>query len=69
MRLILIASLFASTTILSSGCVLQTQERSQASERSRSGKDDRCRPNQDWDAKQQKCVHRGKGKGARKHDD
>jgi hypothetical protein len=70
MKRTLIASLVASFSLVGPGCLVQTQERSQPSERQRSSQPDgeRCRPSHDWDEKQQKCVHRGRGKGARKHD-
>jgi hypothetical protein len=70
MKTLLIATIFASFSLAGAGCFIHTQERSQASERERSSqpKDERCRPSHDWDERQQKCVHRGKGQGARKHD-
>jgi hypothetical protein len=53
-----------------SGCVLVKSDRkgtgSSRSGLSSPGKKD-CHPSQYWDG--EKCKHKGKGKGARKHDD
>ena len=70
MKHAVITTIFAFTALMGSACVLHTQERSQASERQPSSQPDRerCRPSHDWDEEQQKCVHRGRGQGARKHD-
>ena len=56
--------LLAALFILSlSGCFVVTKDRG----RSRSAsKSKRCHPSQYWDGDQ--CRHKGKGKGARKHD-
>jgi hypothetical protein len=52
------------------GCViLKTPHTSSKSSTKKSGLSSRpeCKPSQYWDG--ERCVHKGKGKGARKHDD
>jgi len=63
-RLILVAALSMSV----SGCLFVPSKvvgtsRNAASKPSGS----RCKPSQEWDG--QKCKHKGKGGGSRKHDD
>jgi hypothetical protein len=52
-----------------SGCVLVKQDRRGPGvvKHELDGKDKRCRPNQYWDG--DSCKHKGKGHGARKHDE
>lgn len=51
-----------------SGCVLVSDRRGPGVVKlNLDGDKDRCRPNQYWDG--EKCKHKGKGHGARKHDD
>ncbi len=53
------------------GCViLKTPPRtssSKSSQKSGSSSRPECKPSQHWDG--ERCVHKGKGKGSRKHDD
>lgn len=52
------------------GCVILKTPPSKSSKSSqKSGLSSRpeCKPSQYWDG--ERCVHKGKGKGARKHDD
>jgi hypothetical protein len=58
--LLLVAALALST----SGCVMIPRPLPQ---RAAAVKSPRCEPSQEWDG--EICRHKGKGRGARKHDD
>ncbi len=54
------------------GCFIHTKDDRSPSSRSsavktKKAKPKKCRPSQYWDG--HKCRHKGKGRGARKHDD
>lgn len=64
---ILFASSFLAAT--SAGCIVHTKDRphhSSSAKRSKRKPGKTCRPSHYWDGN--KCRHKGKGKGARKHD-
>jgi hypothetical protein len=58
--------------IPSAGCIMKTRNPSHSrhevknKKSKKSKKSKKCRPSQYWDGRQ--CRHKGKGKGARKHD-
>ncbi len=63
---------FAVSSLLFSGCIVVKDGRRDDGHRTNrsalsSGKKRECHPSQYWDG--HKCRHKGKGKGARKHDD
>ena len=71
MTRVLLCSIAASSLLLS-GCIVVKDNRRDDGVRSKrsalSSKDKReCHPSQYWDG--ERCRHKGKGKGARKHDD
>jgi hypothetical protein len=59
---ILVISVFLGS--LSSSCILHTHGHGRKRQAVKKSK--KCKPSHYWDGK--KCRHRGKGKGARKHD-
>jgi hypothetical protein len=61
---LVLASFIGATT---SSCLIHTHGRSKRAIKSKKVKKSRkCPPSHYWDGK--KCRHKGKGKGARKHD-
>ena len=63
--LVLVCAIFLGTS--STGCILHTHgHRRQAVKAKKSKKRRKCPPSHRWDGN--KCRHKGKGKGARKHD-
>jgi hypothetical protein len=68
----LVPALLAASLLTLSGCVLVREHGHPGGRRaeSHSGLSSRerdCHPSQYWDG--EKCRHKGKGRGARKHDD
>ena len=49
------------------GCIVRTPDVLVPVKTKKSNLSSRCEPSQYWDG--EKCRHKGKGKGARKHDD
>lgn len=72
LRTIMMALALSFSVGAGSGCILHAKDnpdRSQHRSKKRSHKkkkDKKCRPSHYWDG--EKCRHKGKGKGARKHD-
>jgi hypothetical protein len=60
---ILLAALFMLSTTAS--CIVHTRDRGHRHSKVKKKKK-KCHPSQYWDGR--KCRHKGKGKGARKHD-
>lgn len=66
-RLFFVLAVFAVLGFLSSSCIIHPHGRSrQAVKAKKVKKSKKCKPSHYWDGK--KCRHKGKGKGARKHD-
>lgn len=63
-RLFCVLAVFALLGFLSSSCIVHTHGRSRKAIKAKKSK--KCKPSHYWDGK--KCRHKGKGKGARKHD-
>ena len=64
-----LAAAFAASLVTAStaGCLVHSKDRPGSTSRaSRSNKGGKCKPSHTWDG--EKCRHKGKGKGARKHD-
>lgn len=59
---IIFVAFFLSST---SACIVHTKDRGRSHRSVKKGKK-KCHPSQRWDGR--RCVHKGKGKGARKHD-
>jgi hypothetical protein len=64
MRRSITLMLVGAFTISLSGCVFVQQQ--PTGQKKSAVKSQSCHPSQYWDGQQ--CVHKGKGKGARKHD-
>ncbi len=66
-RLFSFLILFAFLGFLSSSCVIPIHGHSRKAVKGKKAKKSKkCKPSHYWDGK--KCRHKGKGKGARKHD-
>lgn len=63
-RLFLILATFAVLGFLSSSCIIHTPRHGHKRQAVKKSK--KCKPSHYWDG--HKCRHKGKGKGARKHD-
>lgn len=63
-RLFFLLAVFAFLGFLSSSCILHTPGTKRQAIKAKKSK--KCKPSHYWDGK--KCRHKGKGKGARKHD-
>jgi len=66
MRRLLPFLLLASFAIPTTSCVVVSKKPGHHSQAVKHKKHKKCRPSQYWDGRT--CRHKGKGKGARKHD-
>lgn len=63
MRRLLVTTVLGAFLVSLGGCVVHTRPARHSS----ASRAPQCKPSQYWDGK--KCRHKGKGHGARKHDD
>lgn len=67
MRRILVTIGLLGFLLPTTGCLFTSSKPGQSRSAVQSKKSKDCKPSQYWDGS--KCRHKGKGKGARKHDD
>jgi hypothetical protein len=61
-----ISIIIALLCVLSTGCIVHHNHRGTSRSHVKSSKSSRCHPSQTWNGS--RCIHKGKGRGARKHD-